>query len=295
MTDSQKLEPRARPRLRNPKSRLDPSSLVIALSLVYFVLPLYWLAVSSTKDNGQLFGTFGLLPSWPWHMLDNISAAFAYQGGALATWLGNSLLYSSSVALGSTMLCAMAGYAFAKHDFPLKRFWYLAILGGVLIPFSALVLPVFLLVNRFGLNDTHFGFILPALVNPFGVYLMAIFWSQGLPNELIDAAYLDGANEWQVFWRVGLPLVRNGLVTVGLFAFVDTWNNFFLPLVVLSKTELFPATVGLAVWNSTAALGEKVSYTTIITATAISFLPLLIVFVLLQRYWREGLTLGALK
>ena len=271
------------------------SSLVILLCLAYFVLPLYWLAVSMTKDNGQLFSSFGLLPADSWHLLENIQAAFAYQSGIFLTWLGNSGLYSSSVALGSTMLSTLAGYAFAKHDFPLKRFWYLAILGGVLMPFSALVLPIFLLVNRFGLNDTHFGFILPALVNPFGVYLMTIFWAQSLPNELMDAAYLDGANEWQVFSRIGLPLVRNGLVTVGLFAFVDTWNSFFLPLVVLSKTELFPATVGLEVWNSTAALGEKVGYTTIITATAISFLPLLIVFILLQGYWRNGLTLGALK
>lgn len=277
------------------KIKFELSSLLILLSLAYFMLPLYWLVVSMTKDNGQLFDSFGLLPSFPVHFFENLRAAFTYQNGIVSTWLWNSALYSSVVALGSTLLCAMGGYAFAKHDFPFKRFLYLAILGGVLMPFSALVLPIFLLVNRFGLNDTHLGFILPALVNPFGVYLMTIFWTQGFPNELMDAAYLDGANEWQVFLRIGLPLVRNGLVTVGLFAFVETWNNFFLPLVVLSKTQLFPTTVGLEVWNSTAALGEKFSYTTIITATFISFVPLLIVFVLLQRYWREGLTLGALK
>lgn len=275
--------------------RISPFSLVILLCLFYFLLPIYWLLISTTKDNGQLFSTFGLLPSYPWHILENLSAAFTYQGGVLLQWLGNSGIYALSVAIGSTFLCAMAGYAFSKHEFPLKKLLYSSILGGILMPFSALVLPIFLLINRFGLNDTHMGFILPALVNPFGVYLMTIFWSQGFPNELMDAAYLDGANEWQVFSKVGLPLVQNGLVTVALFSFVDTWNNFFLPLVVLSKTELLPATVGLSVWNSTAALGEKVSYTAIITATYISLLPLLLVFILLQKYWRDGLTLGALK
>lgn len=289
--------PAARQIRRWPRPRWQPGfpSLLIALALLYFLLPLYWIVLSTAKDNGQLFGGNGLLPAFPWHFTENLRDAFAYQGGILWRWLGNSLLYACLVGAGSTFLSALAGYAFAKFEFPLKGLWYLMILGGVLIPFTALVLPIFLLMHQLRLLDTLWAFVLPSLVNPFGVYLMTIFWTQSFPEELREAATLDGAGEWTVFTRIGLPLVRNGLVTVALFAFVDTWNNFFLPLVVFSKTELFPATVGLSVWNSTAALGEKISYTTIITATTVSFLPLLVLFLVLQRSWKDGLALGAIK
>ncbi|MEJ2292327.1 MAG: carbohydrate ABC transporter permease [Deinococcales bacterium] len=268
--------------------------LVLLLSL-YFLLPLVWLIVSSTKSTGQLFTTFGLWFASPWHLLDNIRGMAAFQGGVVGRWMLNTAVYSGAVALLSTLFSAMAGYAFSRFEFPLKTVLNLMILSAVLLPITALVLPIFLILHDLGLINTYWAVILPLLVNPLGVYLMMIFWDQGFARELQDAAYLDGADEWRVFWQVGLPLVRNGLLTVALFSFVSTWNNFFLPLVVLSKGSLYPITLGLAIWNSTAQTGASVDYPAILVGALISVLPLIIAFFTLQRYWQAGLTSGSLK
>ena len=268
--------------------------LVLLLSL-YFLLPLVWLIVSSTKSTGQLFTTFGLWFASPWHLLDNIRGMAAFQGGVVGRWMLNTAVYSGAVALLSTLFSAMAGYAFSRFEFPLKTLLNLMILSAVLLPITALVLPIFLILHDLGLINTYWAVILPLLVNPLGVYLMMIFWDQGFARELQDAAYLDGAGEWRVFWQVGLPLVRNGLLTVALFSFVSTWNNFFLPLVVLSKGSLYPITLGLAIWNSTAQTGASVDYPAILVGALISVLPLIIAFFTLQRYWQAGLTSGSLK
>jgi multiple sugar transport system permease protein len=135
---------------------------------------------------------------------------------------------------------------------------------------------------------------LPQMVNPFGLYLMRVFWDNGFPNELIEAAKIDGASDWRIFWSLGLPLVRGGLITVFLFTFVAAWNNFFLPLVVLNNNEQFPLTLGLSVWNNTNT-GRTPQYTMIILGALISILPLLTAFFTLGRYWQGGLTTGATK
>jgi multiple sugar transport system permease protein len=151
------------------------------------------------------------------------------------------------------------------------------------------------MLNKLGLLNTMWGVILPSLVNVFGLYLMRIFWESAFPTELLEAARLDGAGEIRIFWFIGMPLMLSGLVTVALLSFVGAWNNFFLPLVVLSDDHLFPLTLGLNVWNSvsTAAGGGKPVYNLIALGSLISVLPLLAAFILLGRYWRRGLTAGA--
>jgi multiple sugar transport system permease protein len=157
-------------------------------------------------------------------------------------------------------------------------------------------LPLFLMLNKVGLVNTMWGVILPSLVNPFGLYLMKTFWDSGFPNELIEASRLEGANEWQIFWRIGMPLMQTGLVTVALLCFVGAWNNFFLPLIVLNQDSLYPLTLGLNVWNSvSSAAGGRPVYNLIALGSLISVLPLLIAFVVLGKYWRGGLTTGATK
>ena len=280
-------------------NRLNASAVtwrtVVFLLTLYFLLPLVWLLVSSTKSTGQLFTSFGLWFSTPWHLLDNIRGMAAFQNGVVGRWMANTAIYSGAVAALSTLFSAMAGYAFSRFEFPLKTLLNLLILASVLLPITALVLPIFLILHDLHLINTYWAVILPLLVNPLGVYLMMIFWDQGFPPELQDAAYLDGAGEWRVFWQVGLPLVRNGLLTVALFSFVSTWNNFFLPLVVLSKGSLYPITLGLAIWNSTAQTGASVDYPAILVGALISVIPLIIAFFTLQRYWQAGLTSGSVK
>jgi multiple sugar transport system permease protein len=133
-------------------------------------------------------------------------------------------------------------------------------------------------------------------VNPFGLYLMRVFWDSSLPNDLIEAARLDGAGELRIFWGVGMPLMQTGIVTVGLLSFVGAWNNFFLPLIVLNSDNLFPLTLGLNVWSSVShAAGGKPVYQLIALGSLISVLPLLLAFVIFGKYWRGGLTAGASK
>ena len=150
------------------------------------------------------------------------------------------------------------------------------------------------MLNKIGLVNTMWGVILPSLVNPFGLYLMKTFWDSGY--DLIEAARIEGASEYQIVWRIGMPLMQTGLVTVALLCFVGAWNNFFLPLIVLSQDGLYPLTLGLNVWNSvSSAAGGKPVYNLVALGSLISVLPLLIALIVLGRYWRGGLTAGATK
>ena len=269
---------------------------VFVAFLLYCLLPAMWIIAAMTKDNGQIFSTFGLWFATPPHFVDNLIGLFTYQNGIFLRWFGNSLLYASSIMLGSTMICAMGGYAFSKYDFPAKQFLFNFILGTIMVPSTALVLPLFLMLNQVGMVNSMWGVILPSLVNPFGLYLMKVFWDSSLPNELIEASRLEGAGEWHIFWHIGMPLMKTGLVTVALLCFVGAWNNFFLPLIVLNQESLYPLTLGLNIWNSvSSAAGGKPVYNLIALGSLISVLPLLIAFVVLGKYWRGGLTAGATK
>jgi multiple sugar transport system permease protein len=256
-------------------------------------LPATWILAAVTKDSSQIFTTFGFWFAHPPHFFENIIDLFAFRDGIFVRWFGNSLLYAGSISVGSTLICALGGYAFAKYDFPGKHFLFNFILGAFDRSGSTLVshaLPAWL-------GEQHLGVILPSLVNPFGLYLMRVFWNASFPNDLIEAARLDGAGELRIFWYLGMPLMQSGLVTVALLSFVGAWNNFFLHLIVLSDDNLYPLTLGLNIWNSVsnAAGGGKPSYHLIALGSLISVLPLIAAVILLGKYWRGGLTAGATK
>ena len=268
--------------------------LVLGLFAIYCLLPLWWVFVNMFKDNPQLFSSFGLWFSSPSHLLENLNTLFTREDGIFWTWLRNSFIYAGFTAVLTTIICALGGYGFSKYNFAGKGPLFALILGTIMVPSTALVLPIFLLMQKLELINTIWAVILPSIINPFGLYLMRVFWDSGLPDELMEAARIDGAGHWTIFWEIGLPLVRGGLVTVGLFSFVASWNNFFLPLVVVSKTELFPMTLGLSVWN-TISTGQTPIYPVIILGSLISILPLVIGFLTLGRFWQGGLGAGAVK
>ena len=268
---------------------------VFAIFFLYCILPATWILAAMSKNNSQIFTTFGFWFAYPPHFIENVVGLFAYRDGIFVQWFGNSLVYAASISISTTLVCAFGGYAFSKYDFPGKKFLFNFIIATITVPSTALVLPLFLMLNKLGLLNTMWGVILPSLVNPFGLYLMRLFWDSAFPNELLEAARIDGAGELRIFWGIGMPLVLSGLVTVALLSFVGAWNNFFLPLVVLSDDHLFPLTLGLNVWNSVshAAGGGKPVYNLIALGSLISVLPLLAAFIVLGRYWRRGLTAGA--
>lgn len=266
---------------------------VMGIFTLYFLIPLWWLVVASTKDRGQLFSTNAL---WfaDFRFFDNVGQLFAYRDGVYLKWLGNSVLYAGVGGVIATVIAAMCGYALAKYRFPGREVIFNTVLGGVLVPATALALPLFLLFSQVQLTDTYWAVLLPSIVSPFGVYLSRVFAEASVPDELLEASRLDGAGEVRTFFTVSIRLMFPALVTVFLFQFVSIWNNFFLPLIMLRSEELFPVTYGLYAWNSTINQFPELR-TYVLVGSLISILPLIVTFLLLQRYWRTGLGTGALK
>ena len=272
------------------------ATLVMLLFLVYFMLPIFWLIVSSTKSDSQLFSTFGL---WFAHfdLLQNLHQVFTYEGGIYLTWLGNTALYAVTAGVGAALFSTMAGYAFAKYSFRGRGLLFAIVLGSIMIPQTALVIPIYLLLSQVGIINTPFAVILPSLVSPIGVFLMRVYAERAVPDALLDAARVDGAGEFRIFRSVSFRILVPGFATVLLLSFVATWNNYFLPLVVLSTPKYYPLTVGLAQWNSSSSAGggANVLFSVVIAGALVAVIPVAIAFLLLQRYWQGGLTAGGVK
>jgi multiple sugar transport system permease protein len=261
---------------------------------LYFLIPFFWLIVSATKNAGDLFGTFGLWFAPTFNLGANLSQLFTYDNSIYLRWLGNTLLYAGVGALLGTFLSSMAGFALAKYQFRGRNLVFSAVLGAILVPATALALPQYLLMSGVNLTNTYWAVLLPSIVSPFGVYLSRIYAASSVPDELLEAARIDGASEFRAF-TIALYLMRPALVTILLFQFVAIWNNYFLPLVMLSDEKLFPITVGLQTWNVTTGGANKFLFTLIITGALVSSIPLLIGCGVLQRFWRGGLGTGSVK
>jgi multiple sugar transport system permease protein len=288
---------RRRRRLRPGRERSNILTIALFACALYFLLPLVWLFLSSTKDNSDLFATFGFSFGHSFQLFQNIGAVFTYNNGIFVNWLINTIIYAGVSAFGAAALATAAGYAFAKYDFPGRRILFSGILGAIMIPATALAIPTYLLFAGGGLTNTPFAVILPSLVSPFGVYLMRVYSASAVPDSLIEAARIDGASEYRVLGQVSLRLMAPGIVTVFLFALVSTWNNYFLPLIMLSNSSLYPLTVGLATWQAqtSAGGGSQPIFSLVITGSFISIIPLVVAFLYLQRYWQTGLATGGVK
>lgn len=260
---------------------------------VYFVLPVYWVLVSATKSTADLFGSFGL---WFAHFRlgANLEQLFTAQQGIFVRWLLNSVLYAGVGAVAATVFSAAAGYALAKYTFRGREVIFSVILAGVMVPPTALALPLYLMMSRAGLANSYLSVLLPSMVSPFGAYLARVYAAAAVPDELIEAARLDGAGEVRIFARIAAPAMTPALVTIGLFTFVGIWNNFFLPLVMLSNQNLYPITLGLTVWEGQ-TYREPFFYQLTVTGAAVSAVLLIAAVISLQRFWRSGLTSGALR
>ncbi|WKX15786.1 carbohydrate ABC transporter permease [Streptomyces sp. NL15-2K] len=250
--------PTARRGARAPSARRrrsTPLTIAMLAALAYFLLPLFWLLVASTKSTQDLFNTFGLWFSRAPQLLTNIRATFTQDDGVFAHWLLNTAVYAGVSALGAALLAAAAGYGFAKFRFRGDRAAFNLVLGAVMVPATALAIPTYLLFAKVGLVNTPWAIILPSLVNPFGLYLMRVYAEDAVPDSLLEAARIDGAGEVRIFFRIALRLLAPGLVTVLLFTLVATWNNYFLPLIMLNDPKLYPITVGLSSWAAQAQNG----------------------------------------
>jgi multiple sugar transport system permease protein len=285
------------------RSRREPRYLslqiVLGILMVYFLVPFWWVIVNSSKSSAGLFGGGSAL--WFSDDIDylgNLRELFTYNGGIYLQWIGNSAFYALTGGVGATVLSVLAGYGFAKFAFRGRDLTFAVLLGSVMVPLTALVIPTFIMLSQLNLTNTVWAVILPSLLNPFGVYLMTVFARDAVPDELLDAARVDGAGEARIFLQVAVPLMRPAVVTVLLLSIVATWNNFFLPLAMLQNNRLFPVTVGINQWQSLASAnngGGTSLWSLIIIGSLVSIVPLVIAFLSLQRYWQGGLSLGSLK
>jgi multiple sugar transport system permease protein len=279
--------------------------LILTAFAAFFVVPIVWLILAPTKSDEALVSsgpfTFG--------SLDNLALAWehldAFSNNIYRAWIGNSLLY----ALGATAIVLVtgvpAGYGLALSSFPGRRLVLSLTLVVMIMPAATLVLPIFLELDALRLIGSSLSVILPFSFFPFGVYLAYIYYSTAIPRELLDAARIDGCNEWSTFRYVALPLAKPVIALVFFFSFVADWNNFFLPYAVLADSKQYPIQVGLStLLSSTPAFnpatgggGQQVGIfrPELALATLLAVIPVAIVFLLSQRALVRGLVAGAVK
>ncbi|MBV7242591.1 carbohydrate ABC transporter permease [Streptomyces sp. MW-W600-10] len=281
---------------RPGKQRSVALTVLMALPLLYSLFPLVWLVTNSTKSLDDLFSSFGLWFGDDFALWDNVVGVLTYDDGVYGRWFANTLLYVAVGAVGSTLLAALAGYGLAKFDFPGRRAAFAVVLGAVAVPGTALAVPTFLLFSEMGLTNTPWGVLIPLLVTPFGLFLLFSYANEAVPNEVLDAARVDGAGEFRIFFTIVLRLLSPALVSVLLLEVVGAWNNYFLPLIMLSDPSWFPLTVGLNRWNAQGASAEgELVANLVLTGSLMTIIPLIVVFLCLQRFWRAGLAAGSTK
>jgi multiple sugar transport system permease protein len=267
-------------------------TLTLVLGAIYTLLPVAWVVIASTKSGSELFSTFTFLPGSGF--AQNLKDLNAYRDGIYWSWMGNSALYAGLGALLSTAVSAFSGYALATYRFRGRETIFNVLLAGVLMPPVILAIPQYLLLAKANLTDSYLSVLLPQILSPYGVYLSRIYAAAAVPSDVVEAGRMDGAGEWRIFTRIALPMMVPGMVTVFLFQFVAVWNNFLLPYIMLSDDERFPLTLGLYTLLEQGA-NTPALYTLVITGAFLAVLPLIALFLVVQRFWSLDLLSGAVK
>jgi len=262
--------------------------LLLLLGILILVGPFVWMVLGSFKTTGELRQ---VPPTW---FPENPTLANYEDLFSRLNFLGyffNSTVVAVAVTLGNIVFCSMLGYALAKLTFPGKRILFVVVLGTLMVPSVVTFMPLFVLTANLGLVNTHAGLILPFLVGAFGVFLMRQFIA-GLPDELLDAARVDGAGEHYIFWRIILPLCGPALATLGILTFLGSWNSFLWPLVVATSDTMYTLPVAIALF----ATGQQETNIALLMAgSVVVIVPVLIVFIALQRYFTQGIAMTGIK
>ncbi|MFG1966475.1 carbohydrate ABC transporter permease [Nonomuraea sp. NPDC049028] len=277
--------------LTHRRAQILPT-IVLLLGSIYCLVPVAWVLVASTKSSGELFSTFTFAPGTG--LLDNLRDLFTYGNGLYLRWTANSALYAIAGAAASTLISALAGYAMAKYEFRGRSLLFYAILAGVLVPGMTLAIPQYLIMSELDLVGGYWSVLLPSLISPFGIYLARVYAMASVPDSTMEAARIDGASEYRIFGSIGMPMMVPGMVTIFLLQFVGIWNNFLLPYIMLSDESKFPITVGLYTVLSKGS-GQPTLYGIAIVGAAVSVIPLIVLLLSLQRFWRLDLLSGGLK
>ncbi|QEO14444.1 carbohydrate ABC transporter permease [Agromyces intestinalis] len=266
--------------------------IVLIAGAIYCLIPIAWVVVASTKSPAELFSTFTFAPGTGFFA--NLEKLFTINDGVFWMWLGNTTLYSLVGTVCCVLISALAGYALAKFEFPGRNTMFAVLLGGVLMPGIALAIPQYFVTAAMGLTNTYLAVLLPLMISPFSIFLCRVYAQAVVSSDLLEAARIDGASEVRIFRGIALPIMLPGLVTVFLLHFISTWNNFLLPYLMLSDEQLYPVTLGLYTFMSQGD-GKELLYTVAIIGALVSLLPLVVLVLVMQRFWKLDLISGGLK
>jgi multiple sugar transport system permease protein len=280
-----------RPQRAKNRAVLPPSKflayLLAALGAIVFFLPVLYMLSSSLKQSNDIFKIpFQWIPS-PF-VPENYTEAMKI--APFGRYFLNSLIVGLCTTVLNVFFAALTGYGFAKYDFFGKNFMFIAILSTLMIPFQAIMVPLFIIVRGFGWLNTYLGLIIPWAISAFGVFLMRQF-ILSIPNELLDAARIDGDSELGIFWHVILPLSKTPMITLAIFTFLDSWNNLLWPLIIITKPEMRTVSLGLTEFQTL----HGTAYNLLMAGSTIATIPILILFIFLQRYFIRGVVLSGLK
>lgn len=255
-----------------------------------FMVPFYWMITSALKDNSQIFAQ--PIVWWPSPLRwENFALALNYPGFPFWRFLWNSIYYAGAVTIGTVISCAAVGYGFARLRFPGRDLLFVLTVSTMMIPSIVTFIPTFVLFKNLGLLGTYAPLILPNFLgNAFYIFMLRQFF-MGLPWELSDAARVDGAGEFRIFWQIMLPLVRSALMVVAVFTFLYTWHDFFGPLIYLSERDQYPLSLGLFAFKAQ----RTTDWAPMMAAATLATLPLVVVFFFTQRFFLDGITLTGIK
>jgi len=274
---------RVKLRRRDPKAGL--AYLTLAAGSVLVAFPFYWMVASALKPFNEMFD-LRLIPAHP----TLLNFAEVLTRTRFPRWFGNSLIVATITTVSVAFFDSLVGYVLAKLQFPGRGFIFVMILATLMIPTEMLVIPWYIMSSAYGWINSYWGIMFPGLMSAFGVFLIRQFMS-GVPDELLDAGRIDGVTEFGLYWRIALPQIRPALAALCIFTFLGNWNAFLWPLIVIQGADMRTLPVGIALFSGEAGS----SWNLIMASSALAVLPVLAVFVVLQRQIIEGVTLTGLR
>lgn len=265
-------------------------NLLLVIGGVFMVFPFYWMVVLSTHSTQEIF-KFPPPILFGNYFLKNYYMVVK----TIPLWRNmiNSALVAGITVLLVLLFCSLAGYAFAMYNFPGKKFLFTMMLMTMMIPYLVTIVPWFIMMTKFGWVNNYYGLIIPNAASAFGIFWMRQYISQSFPLELMDAAKIDGCPEWQIFFRIAMPILKPGLSALGIYTFINSWNNFLQPLLILKDPNVFTIPVALSALQGDPTRGFD--YGVLMTGATIAVAPMLVMFVFLSKYIIEGMTAGAIK
>lgn len=263
--------------------------LLLCLGALLMIMPFMWMFSTSLRPIQE---SYKLPPAWfptEWHF--ETYAAVFQSSVPFLRFAANSVKITFFVTAGQLITCSMAGFAFGRLRFPFRNALFVLLLASLMVPGQVTIIPVFIIMRYLGLVDNHLALILPGLTSAFGVFLLRQFFLT-LPQELVDAAKIDGAGPWTIYWRIALPLAGPALAALGILTFNGTWNNYFYPLIFLNTWEKMTLPLGITALRGYLASN---SASVVMAAIALAILPVLLIFLFAQRWFIAGITRTGLK